>query len=57
MLAVPAEQLVGTHPGQDDLYATLARRLAHEQCVDRGRITDRLIEHVDDAGQQVDDVG
>ena len=57
MLAVAAEQLVGAHPGQDHLDAALARRLAHEQRVDRGRIADRLVEHVDHAGQQVNDVG
>ena len=57
MLAVAAEQLVGAHPGEDHLDAALARRLAHEQRVDRGRIAYRLVEHVDHAGQQVDDVG
>ena len=57
VLAVAAEQFVGAHPREDHLNATLARRLAHEQRVDRGRITDRLVEHVDDARQEVDDIG
>ena len=57
VLAVAAEQFVGAHPREDHLDAALARRLAHEQRVDRGRIADRLVEHVDDAGQQANDVG
>ena len=56
MLAVAAEQLVGAHAGQDHLDAALASGLAHEQRVDRGGIADRLVEHVDHAGQQVDDI-
>ena len=56
MLAVAAEQLVGAHAGQDHLDAALARGLAHEQRIDRGGIADRLVEHVDHAGQQADDV-
>src|SRR6266852_5407686 len=56
VLAIAAEQLVGAHPGQHDLHAALAGGLTHEQRVDSGRITDRLVEHVDDPGQHVHDV-
>ena len=56
MLAVAAEQLVGAHAGQDHLDAALAGGLAHEQRVDRGRVAYRLVEHVDHARQQADDV-
>ena len=56
MLAVPAEQLVGTHPGQDHLDVSCPGRLAHEQRVDRGRIADRLIEDVNDPRQHANDV-
>ena len=56
MLAVAAEQFVGAHAGQDDFYAALTGGVAHEQCVDGGRVADRLVEHIDDARQQVHDV-
>ena len=56
MLAVAAEQLVRSHPRQHDLDAALARRLAHEQRVDRRGVADRLVEDVDHPGQQIDDV-
>ncbi len=57
MLAVAPEQLVRTHPGQDHLDASRARCLAYEQRVDRRRLADRFIEHVDDARQEADDFG
>ena len=56
MLAVAAEELVSAHPGQDDLDPALPCRLAHQQRVDRGRIADRLVEHVHDSRQHADDV-
>ena len=43
-------------PDRITLTPRAARRLAHEQRVDRGRITDRLIEDVDDPRQHADDV-
>ena len=56
MLAITAEQLVGAHPGQDDLHAACPGCLAHEQRVDRRRVADGLVEDVDHARQQIDDV-
>ena len=56
MLAVAAEQLVRAHAGQQHLDAGVAGGLAHEHGVDRGRVTDRLVEDVDHPGQHVDDV-
>ena len=57
MLAVAAEQLVGAHSGQQNLDAGVAGGLAHQHGVDRGRIADRLVEHIDDPREQVHDVG
>ena len=57
MLAVPAEQLVRAHAGQDHLDPARPRRLAHQQRVDGGRVADRLVQRVHHARQQVDDVG
>ena len=56
LLAVAAEQLVGTHPRQEHLDAALAGRLAHQQRVDGRGVADRLVEDVDHARQQVNDV-
>ena len=56
MLAIPAEELVGTHAGEDYLDAALACGLAHGQGVDRGRVPYRLVEHVHHAWKEIDDV-
>ena len=57
MLAVPAEELVRAHAGQDHLDPARPGRLAHQQRVDGGRVADRLVQRVHHARQQVDDVG
>ena len=57
VLAVAAEQLVGAHPGEQHLDPGGTSGVAHEQRVDRRRVTDRLVEDVDHPRQQVHDVG
>ncbi len=57
MLAVAAEELVCAHAGQQHLHAGGPGALAHQQGVDGGGISDRLVEDVDDPGKQGDDVG
>ncbi len=56
VLAVTAEQLVRAHSRQQDLDAGVTGGLAHEHGVDGGRVSDRLVEHVDDPGKHVHDV-
>ena len=53
VLSVPPEELVCTHARQQHLHTCVACCLAHQQGVDGGRITDRLVQDVHDSGQKI----
>ena len=53
MFSVATEELVRTHPRQEDLDPCGPSRLRHEQRVDGGRITDWLVQDAHHLGQQL----